>query len=171
MNRVYGSASFDDGLAKVAIADRHAAHIGVGTRVAAVRGHLSFKSAMARLRECDLVFGCTDDEWGRSILSRLAIYYVVPVLDLGVVIDPEGEMIRAVHGRVTILQPGYACLYCRERITPDGVAAESIRATQPDRAAGLAAEGYIPGVEAPAPSVISFTSAVASFAVMESWTG
>ena len=167
VNRVYGSASFDGGLPKVAIAERHAAHIGVGTRVVPIRHHLSFKSAVTRLRECDVVFGCTDDEWGRSILSRLSIYYVVPILDLGVIVDPEGETIRAVHGRVTLLQPGYACLYCRDRITPEAVTAESIRATQPERAASLAAEGDIPGVGAPAPSVISFTSAVASYAVTE----
>lgn len=167
VNRVYGSASFDGGLPKVAIAERHAAHIGVGTRVVPIRKNLSFKSAASRLRECDLVFGCTDDEWGRSILSRLSIYYVIPILDLGVIVDPEGDVIRAVHGRVTLLQPGYACLYCRGRISADTVTAESMRATQPERAAALAAEGYIPGVAAPAPSVISFTSAVASHAVTE----
>jgi hypothetical protein len=119
------------------------------------------------MRECDLVFGCTDDEWGRSILSLLSIYYILPVMDLGVAITPDGESVRSVHGRLTHLQPGYACLFCRGRITSEAVRDESIRATQPERAAALVAEGYISGVAAPAPSVISFTSAVASAAVIE----
>jgi len=86
---------------------------------------------------------------------------------MGVILDPDEESIRSIHGRVTLLQPGYPCLFCRERVTPDGVAAESIRATDPDRAAALVAEGYIPGVDAPAPAVISFTTAIAAVAVGE----
>jgi molybdopterin/thiamine biosynthesis adenylyltransferase/proteasome lid subunit RPN8/RPN11 len=167
VNRVYGSSVFDRGIPKVTLTARQAAHIGVCTSVIPIHRHLGFKSAAAALRNCDVVFGCTDDEWGRSVLTRLAIYYVLPVLDMGVLIDPDGETIRSVHGRVTVLQPGYACLYCRERISPAAVTAESIAATQPERAEQLAAEGYIPGVAAPAPAVISFTCAIASAAVAE----
>jgi len=167
VNRVYGSSTFDKGVAKVNIAARQAASIGVGTRLKPISKHLGYKSVATELRGCDLIFGCTDDQWGRSILSRLSIYYLVPVFDLGVIIDPDGELIRSVHGRVTVLQPGYACLFCRERITPDGVTADSIAATDPERAAALAAEGYISGVQAHAPAVVSFTSAIASAAVAE----
>jgi len=167
VNRVYGSNVSDHGLTKVAIAARHSKGIGLGTQVTPIAGHVGFRSVAERLRECDVVFGCTDDQWGRSLLSRISIYYLIPVIDLGIAIDPEGESIRAITGRVTVLQPGYACLYCRGRITAKGVADEVVAFTDPERAAALKAEGYMSGVDAPAPSVVSFTSATASAAVAE----
>ena len=167
VNRVYGSRVGDKDIPKVTIVERHAEQIGLGTQVIPIKEHLGLKSVATRLRDCDLVFGCTDDQWGRSLLSRLAIYYIIPIIDLGVIIDPEGETIRAVTGRITILQPGYACLYCRKRINAEGVSAESIAITDPRRAAALEAEGYISGVQIPAPAVVSFTSAIASAAIAE----
>jgi molybdopterin/thiamine biosynthesis adenylyltransferase len=168
VNRVYGSSTYDRGLPKVTIAQRHSAHLGLGTHCLALAGHVGKRSVAMRLRECDVIFGCTDDQWGRSVLCRLAVYYLIPVIDMGVSIDPnEDGSIRSIHGRVTILQPSYACLYCRERITPEGVRNESIRINDPARADALAAEGYIAGVPAPAPAVIPFTSAVAANAISE----
>lgn len=167
VNRVYGSSTFDDGASKTALLARLGANIGLHTDIEQVPRHLSYKTVAQALRDCDIIFGCTDDEWGRSILTRLAVYYLIPVLDLGVLIDPHGEQIRSIQGRVTMLAAGVACLFCRERITSARVAAESITATDPNRATELRAEGYIAGVEAPAPSVIAFTSGVASAAVAE----
>lgn len=167
VNRVYGSSIHDIGIPKVSIVAKNAQQIGLGTKVNPIQKHLGAKSAVLQLRDCDLVFGCTDDQWGRSILSRFAIYYLVPVVDLGVLIDPEGDVIRTLTGRVTILQPGYPCLFCRERINSDRVTAESILISDPTRAANLAEEGYISGVQMHAPAVVSFTSAIASIAVAE----
>jgi molybdopterin/thiamine biosynthesis adenylyltransferase len=168
VNRVYGSSTYDRGLPKVTIAARHSAHMGLGTQCVPVPGHAGKQSVARKLRECDVIFGCTDDQWGRSVLCRLAIYYLVPVIDMGVSIDPNDDgSIRSIHGRVTMLQPSYACLFCRERITPKGVRDESIRINDPERAKALAAEGYIAGVAAPAPAVIPFTSTVASTAIAE----
>lgn len=167
VNRVYGSSLFDDGIAKTTLVARAASHIALGTHVTAIPRHLSFKTVAEALKDTDFIFGCTDDQWGRSILIRLAIYYLLPVFDLGVIIDPREHTIRSVHGRLTILQPGNACLFCRERISADRVAAESIAAIDPARAAALTKEGYIPGADEPAPAVIAFTSAVAASAVAE----
>ena len=44
---------------------------------------------------------------------------------------------------------------------------ESLRATNPERAAELVKEGYIPELEEPAPAVVPFTTTVAASAVME----
>ena len=74
---------------------------------------------LEEFRTCDAIFGCTDDEWGRSLLTRLAIYYAIPVFDMGVKIDSEDGIIRSINGRVTTLLPGTACLYCRGRITAE----------------------------------------------------
>src|SRR4029077_5815617 len=69
VNRVYGSSVFDEGIAKVNIAARLAANIGLGTDIVSIEGHLSYQSVARQLVNCDAIFGCTDDEWGRSILN------------------------------------------------------------------------------------------------------
>lgn len=79
-------------------------------------------------------------------------------------IDSKDGVLKGVEGRVTTLFPGAACLFCRERITPGRIAAESL---PEDRRQALAAEGYAPELGIPDPAVIAFTSAVASQAVAE----
>jgi hypothetical protein len=170
VSRVYGSSVFDESMSKVNIAERLSAGIGLGTVVNKIHGHLSFESVARRLVECDVVFGCTDDEFGRSILNRLSLWYYVPVFDLGVQIDTFDDArrtIRSIQGRVTVLSPGGACLFCRNRISADRIRAEAIEATDPNEAARLRRERYLVGVDEPAPAVISFTTSVAAAGVSE----
>jgi molybdopterin/thiamine biosynthesis adenylyltransferase/proteasome lid subunit RPN8/RPN11 len=167
VNRVYGSRVADRGLPKVELVERQAAKIGLGTSIHAISRPVTFQSALAQFRNCDLVFGCTDDEMGRSLLNRLAVYYYIPVFDMGIKIDSENGVVRSIQGRVTILMPGNACLNCRGRISAQRISAESKRAVNPEDANELAAEGYIPELNAPAPAVIAFTSTIASAAVIE----
>jgi len=167
INRLYGSRVIDAGLPKIKIIERLIADIGLSTQVRLLPGPISFRSVLEEFRTCDAIFGCTDDEWGRSILTRLAIYYAIPVLDMGVKIDSKDGLIRSINGRVTALLPGTACLYCRGRITAEGVGFESLRATNPERAEEQQREGYIPELGEPAPSVVPFTTTVASSAIAE----
>jgi molybdopterin/thiamine biosynthesis adenylyltransferase len=167
VNRLYGSRVIDQGIPKVKIVERLIADIGLGTQVRLLPRPITFRSVVEELRTCDAIFGCTDDEWGRSILTRLAIYYATPVFDMGVRIDSEDGLIRSINGRATTLLPGTACLYCRGRITSEGVGFESLRATNIKRAEEQQKEGYIPELGEPAPAVVPFTTSVASSAVGE----
>lgn len=167
VNRVYGSKVVDGGTPKVEIIERLATNIGLGTVVQTVQKPIYFESSFRRLRDCDIVFGCTDDEWGRSLLTRLAIYYFIPVFDVGVKVDSDNCIIKSIQGRVTTLIPSVACLHCRGRIRPDRVQAESLRIFNPAEAEHLQGEGYVPELEEHAPAVITFTSAVASSAILE----
>lgn len=167
VNRVYGSRVVDDTVEKVKIAERLAADVGLGTIIKTIPRSISYESVLREFRECDVLFGCTDDEFGRSLLTRLAIYYLLPVFDMGVKVDSADGVIRAIQGRVTTLMPGAACLNCRGRLRPDRVRAESIRAQAPDEALELEQEGYIDQLADPAPAVVPFTTAVASSAVTE----
>lgn len=166
-NRVYGSRVVDDSIKKVKIAERSIDEIGLDTEVNVIPRPISYSDSLAAFRDCDVVFGCTDDEWGRSLLTRLAVYYAIPVLDMGVKIDSDDGVIRSVQGRVTTLLPGTACLYCRGRITADRVRHEVLRATDPEEAERQVEEGYIPELGDPAPAVVAFTTAVAASAVGE----
>lgn len=167
VNRVYGSRVVDADIAKVKLTERLAADIGLGTRVDVIPKSVTFESALSAFRDCDMIFGCTDDEFGRSLLTRFAIYYGVPVFDMGVKIDSENESIRSIQGRVTTLMPGTACLNCRGRISSERIRAESERAVNPEEATALEGEGYIPELDDPAPAVIAFTTAVAASGVSE----
>jgi hypothetical protein len=67
------------------------------------------------LRNCDIIFGCTDDHDGRMLLNRLAPFYLVPVIDIGLAIkvgDGDPPELKALDGRVTVLLPGKTCLSC-----------------------------------------------------------
>jgi molybdopterin/thiamine biosynthesis adenylyltransferase len=167
INRVYGSVIGDHEASKVSIAERNGIRIGLDTKVEPIAKHVVYASVIEELKTCDIVFGCTDDELGRSILNRLAIWYGIPVFDMGVKIDSSDGRIKAVEGRVTHLHPGAACLFCRNRISATNVYAESVSLTDPSRAAELRKEGYIPDLAEPAPAVIAFTTEVAATAISE----
>jgi proteasome lid subunit RPN8/RPN11 len=166
-NRVYGSITNDDGVAKVKIIERLVKTSGLPTNIKVFNSSIYHRETALTLREYDIIFGCTDDEFGRSILNQLALRYAIPVLDLGVKVDSKDEIIQSVTGRVTMLYPGTACLFCRGRINPQRVAEESRAFFTPDEARELRRQGYAHELVAPNPAVIPFTSAVASSAVSE----
>lgn len=167
VTRVYGSGVSDGGSLKVKILGNLAKKIGLGTEITAIDRFITYRSAAEKLRTCDLLFGCTDDEWGRSILTRLAVYYFIPVFDMGVKISSANGIIESIQGRVTTLTAGSACLFCRGRINSDRISAEIMQAHDPEHAESLRREGYLPELPGVAPAVITFTTAVASSAVTE----
>ncbi len=167
VNRVYGSRISDDGTLKISLIERLARDIGTGTVVTPFEKDITFESIIREFRKCDIIFGCTDDEWGRSILTKFAIYYLIPIFDLGVKIKSEDDTIKSVEGRITTLLPGEACLFCRGRINPKNVLSESLEATNPQEARTLRREGYIPELAEPAPAVVPFTTTIASGSISE----
>lgn len=167
VNRVYGSGIGDAGKCKTEIVERSVAHIGLNTNIATLPRNITAESVIKEFRSCDVIFGCTDDQYGRSILTKFALSYYIPVFDMGIKIDAdEGKFISA-HGKVTTLLPGAACLFCRGKITNDGLAAEILASNAPEEARVRQQEGYVAGLGDPAPSVIPFTTAIAAAAVLE----
>ncbi len=164
VNRVYGSVVADEGRHKVNIAKEHLEKIGLGTIVDAYPNNITEESIARALRDCDVVFGCTDKEIPRAILVQLSLRYLIPVFDMGVLIDSDKGVIRGVHGRITTLLPGEACLFCRGRISVEIMRIEAL--SKADREAQIR-DGYAPELEDAAPAVISFTSATASAAMGE----
>jgi hypothetical protein len=164
VSRVYGSTTRDEGVAKVEVARNNAARIGLGTHVEVVEGRVHSRRALEALRGCDVVFGCTDDHLGRFNLSRFAFYYLVPIIDVGVVIDASENGIRSITGRITYVAPGEACLLCRGVVDTNRVREESY---EPDERERLAGEGYAQGLGEPDPSVIAYTTMVGSWGVAD----
>lgn len=167
VSRVFGSRASDEGRPKVEVLAAWGTEIGMGTQIVPHAEHITSEAVAKSLRDADIIFGCTDDEWGRSILNDLAIRYLIPVIDMAVKIPSEAGKIHSVCGRVTVLVPGAACLFCRERISPARIKVESDNARNPIEAAALRKEGYAPELQEHDPSVIPFTSAMASLATAE----
>ncbi len=164
VSRVYGSSVSDEDRPKVEVAEDNAARIGLGTTLTPHEGRIDKRAELELLRHCDVVFGCTDDHTGRWNLSSLAFYYLLPVIDMAVAIDaPEGR-VRSITGRVTYVGPGEPCLICRGVVDPARVRDEGY---EPEERERLAGEGYAHGLGEPDPSVVAYTTMVASWGVAD----
>jgi molybdopterin/thiamine biosynthesis adenylyltransferase len=164
VTRVYGSTPSDVGRSKVDVLAEHLLCIAPGCGAGHIQGTITDEAVAHKLTSCDIVFGCTDDNAGRLVLSRLSSYYLMPVIDLGVLLSSIAGTLQGVDGRVTVLFPGGACLVCRGRIDLARAQAEQMPATERE---SLQAEGYAPELGNIEPAVVPFTSMVASAAVAE----
>jgi proteasome lid subunit RPN8/RPN11 len=165
VTRVYGSTPDDVGRWKVDVLGDYVKEIAPDADVVCERTNITIESTARKLCNADVVFGCTDDNAGRLILSRLATFMLIPVFDCGVLLssDQSGRL-SGIYGRITIIYPGVACLICRDRIDVARAGAEMMTPDERDR---LADEGYAPALGQVEPAVVSFTSLVASTAVSE----
>lgn len=130
--RVYGSTARDVSRPKVKVLADHFVAINASAQCDAVQSMVTLETAARKLTSCDVVFGCTDDNAGRLVLSRLATYLLTPVVDCGVLLssDASGHLV-GIDGRVTVLTPGQGCLVCRGRIDLARASAEP--EANPDR--------------------------------------
>lgn len=162
--RGYGSSAADIGRPKVDVAVDNVERIGTGTQVVPVRQNLRALTAANTLRHCDLVFCCVDGHAGRVVLNRWAYWHIAPVIDVGVLVSSLDEEIQSIDGRITWLAPSTACLLCRGRIDPRLAHVENL---DPEERRRLAQQGYAPELEEPEPSIVTYTSLLASLATTE----
>src|SRR6185369_11165143 len=103
------------------------ARMGLGQEVVPLAENLISPEAVMRVAECDLVFGCMDGVEGRHLLNRLATFYTMPYIDVGVRLDADGRGgIDQISGAVHYLQPGKSSLHSRGVYNMDRVNAEEI---------------------------------------------
>ena len=165
LTRLYGSRASDVGFPKVEVVARHLKEVAPDAHVRAIQGMVTRESVAQQLVDVDVAFGCTDDNAGRLVLSRLSTYLMVPVIDCGVLLSsaPDGSL-AGIDGRVTLMYPGAACMVCRGRIDLQRAAAEAL---SPDERARRVDEGYAPVLGRNEPAVVTYTTAVAAAAVSE----
>jgi hypothetical protein len=164
LTRVYGSHASDVGRLKVDVQADNLQAIAPDVRVTVLAAKITSEYAARKLLDADLVFGCTDDNAGRLVLSRLATYALTPVIDCGVILSSDQSTLTGIFGRVTVLHPGVACLICRGRIDLRRAGAEVLPEIEQQ---SRAREGYAPELGDVEPAVVTFTTAVAAQAVTE----
>lgn len=153
---------------KVEILSRAVIAMDLGTKVSAYARDLVDREVIEALAECDVLFGCLDSADGRDLLNRIATFYTIPFIDIGVHLQADGKGgINQICCAVHYLIPGGSSLLSRGVITPEQVTAEAMRRHDPDAYRARLKEDYIKGVQVESPAVISINGFAASHAVNE----
>jgi molybdopterin/thiamine biosynthesis adenylyltransferase len=165
VTRVYGSTPAKVGKPKVEVLREHLRLIAPDLECEAVCSMITMERTARHLISRDVVFGCTDDNAGRLVLSRFSTFLATPVIDLGVLLtsDSAGHL-TGIDGRATTLTPGAGCLICRDRVD---LARAAVELRSPEERRRLADEGYAPSLAGIEPAVVTFTSAIASAGINE----
>lgn len=164
LTRVYGSTPDRVGAPKVDVLASSLQRIAPDARIDRCVGSITTRAVAQELTSCDIVFGCTDDNAGRLVLSRLSSYYIAPVIDVGVLLSSSNGRMEGIDGRITVLSPGLACLVCRGRVDLGRAHAEQL---DPAERGALQKEGYASELGGIEPAVVPYTSLVAGFGVAE----
>lgn len=172
LSRLYGATSTDAdfGRSKVNSLAEFIAQIGIGCRVRYIQDWVGSPQCRDAIKSCDIIFGTTDDNSGRIFLNRFAYFYLIPIIDMGIVIDPSennSEHLQTLQGRATVIQPGTTCLLCRSVVNPTLAREEQLKRNDPDGYERQKQEAYVTGSGNPSPAVITFTTEVASMSVNE----
>lgn len=164
VSRIHESVFGDVGRPKVEVIAERLLAIQPGIEVQAIPHRIVELEAAKALRDCDIVFGCTDDDLGRFVLDRFALDYLVPVFDMGAKIDSVGGAISFVGCRVTRLQTGHACLGCRRALSGERMVKDALPEKEYE---ALAREGYARELDEPDPAVVPFTTVAAGLAISQ----
>ena len=140
----------------------------LGVDVVAVADWVGNPACDDALKSCDIIFGCTDDHAGRAFLNRLAYFYGIPLIDVGLSMRAATEGSRPdITGRVSTHLAGHTCMMCSGLVDPRLAAEQSLARNDPAEYARRKAEAYVVGSGDPAPAVVTFTTEAASMAVNE----
>lgn len=170
LNRILNSTKADakNKRPKIEISSRSIRRIGLGTEVIKHQKGIFTKEVIADLADCDILFGCVDSIDGRHILNKIATYFLIPFIDMGVRLDADGKGgIEQMCGAVHTLQPGGSSLLSRGVYTGPDLEAAFMKVHEPERYAEMHKAGYVRGTRVDKPAVISLNMLTASIAVNE----
>ena len=108
------------------------------------------------MKECDVLVGCLDTLNARKELQTFAWRFLIPYVDIGLIIKNVARGTMRISGQVYDLIPGCACLWCAQFLTEEGLLRES----------GGLGPTYIQGSQGTA-QVVSLNGVLASQAVTE----
>ena len=170
VNRILNSTMKDatDQRAKVDVLADAVERAGLGTRVKRLPHSLWKSEVIETVAQCDIVIGCMDSIDGRFLLNKLATFYNIPYIDIGVQLEAwEDGTVWAVCGTIHYLLPGRSSLMTWGVFTMDEVRAAVRRRTNPAAYDQEVKDGYITNVQTDSPAVISVNMLAASLAINE----
>lgn len=149
-------------ISKVELISKHLKKINPKVRIRTIQDSVVKANAVKSLFDRDIIFCCTDEHWGRSVVNQVSCQYLIPAIDMGVRIDAKDNKIRGAFGSVHILRPDKPCLWCYEFLNADRIRTESLPEHERE---SLLREGYVQNIVSEAPSVISLTTSISGHAV------
>lgn len=168
LNRILNSTLNDASVGRLKVemfAEAISSYRGEGVALCAPEP-IGNRQAIETVGQCDVIFCCVDSQEGRQFADLIALAFLIPLFDVGVVIptyENEGTTaIADVCGRVDYVQPGGSTLGDRRVYTPEGLRAEYLRSVNPEAFREELADGYIKGLLDEAPSVITLNMRAAS---------
>lgn len=170
LNRILNSTwqDTDNQAPKVDVIKGAIEKMGLGTLVNTHPFDLISIDVIKALSQCDVIFGCMDSVDGRHILNKIASYYLIPYIDMGVRIDADGiGGIESINGAIHYIRPGGSSLLSRGVYTQADLEATMMKRHTPELYKERAEQGYIRGVRVDQPAVISVNMQIASMAFNE----
>jgi molybdopterin/thiamine biosynthesis adenylyltransferase len=142
---------------KTAIARRNVRRIDRRIHFTSVTANVPEEAAIAALKRADIIVSCVDSLHSRADIHELALRYLIPHIDIGLLIRPikEGGGI-SIGGQVITAIPGRFCLWCCGLLSHQKLLAET----------GGRPRTYFEGTDKQA-QVVSMNGVLASQAVSE----
>lgn len=153
------------GMPKAQIAQIHADNRTPGLNVHCYAESVESENMKDVTKEANIIIGAIDNDGARQIINGLAARYMVPYLDLGTEIIPNGSAYEAI-GQVQTFVPGKTgCLVCSGAIDPSAAALDTM--SEEDNAQYEQA-GYIRGTnETPTPSILHLNGVTSHLAIRQ----
>jgi molybdopterin-synthase adenylyltransferase len=164
LNRVITATPADIHTNKAILGRRTAKSIAPDCQTEALPLDLRHPRSLDALKGVDVIFGCVDNDGARLILNELAVAYTIPYFDLGVGIHVADGVLDEIGGRLAAVVPGGPCLSCMGEIDRTEARYYLLSPAEQKHARD---NGYITGMDIPAPSVVSLNGTIASTAINE----
>lgn len=126
LERVHGSRPDHaaEAVSKAALAREHVQSIDPSCEVVPFVGALPQPDVIDALVDVDVVLGCTDQQHSRVALSDIALRYLIPSIDCGVVLEGQDGRITAQVLQLVRFLAADPCVYCRSMVVPERLAQE-----------------------------------------------
>lgn len=153
------------GISKAKIAQVHADNRTPELNVYCYDESIEDEKMQNLIKEANIVIGAIDNDGARLILNGLAARYMIPYLDIGTEIIPDGSKYEAI-GQVQTFIPGKTgCLVCSGAIDPSEAALDVMGEEDNARYERV---GYIRGTnETPTPSVLHLNGVTSHLAISQ----
>lgn len=164
LNRLPYAGTTDIGKKKVKVAAAHLKKIIKTASITAVSE--SVGDSKEKLKTCNVIFGCVDNDHARLTLNEVSLRYFIPLIDTGTEIFMSRDQLEEMGGQVRVIIPSVTgCLECGGFIDKDQVAADMLEC---DDLSIRKAAGYVRGTSlTPAPAVMTLNTMIAAMAVQE----
>lgn len=170
LNRILNSTAGDvqAKMGKPAVQHRAIESMKLGTAVDPHNNDLMKLDTLRALSTCDVLFGCMDSVDGRHVLNKLASAYLIPLIDVGVRLDADGQgNIDSIWSAIHTILPAGSSLMSRRVYSQGDLDAAFLKRTNPIGYEEQRKIGYIKGIRVDQPAVISVNMGAAAAAVNE----